>query len=175
MTEENEYGPAANASVTASVIADTPVIRIRATAPIDDDARVAAEQTAERLTTEVNEGISSRTDGLAEDIAELTRDLAELTVQADSLEAESDVDELVRVQTDVRLAELRLDALSNAYREALTTEVNPSTQLSLIQPAQRVTETVPRPVLVGALAGALAGGLATLGLLALRARRPTQE
>lgn len=175
VTEEDGVDLPFDVTVTASVIADTPVVRIQATAPVEDNAKRAAQQVAENLVTEVNEGSTSRTTGLADAIADLSRRLSELNIQADALEAAGDTDELVRVQTDIRLAELELDALSTAYREALTTEVNPATQLSIIQSAYRVTETAPRPVLVGALAGALVGGLATLGLFTLRARRPPTQ
>lgn len=175
VTEADGAEVSPEVSITASVIADSPVIRVQASAPVEEDARTAVEQATENLITEANEGVPARSADLSAEIADRTRELAELTLQSEELEEveDPDRDELVRVQTEVRLTELRLSALSEAYLEAQTASLNPATQLSAMEPAYQVTETVPRPVLVGGVAGAMLGAFAVFGWFTLRARRPS--
>ncbi|MFK5582847.1 hypothetical protein [Serinicoccus sp. LYQ131] len=175
VTEEEGADLSPDVTVTASVIADSPVIRILATSSVEADAERAAEQTAENLIAEVNEGTTGRVADLSQEIVDLSREIDDLNLSVDELDAQDDREQLLGLNTEVRLAELELAALSDAYREAQAEALNPATQLSLVQPSYPVTETVPRPTLVGAVAGALISGLAILGWITLRTRQPTAE
>lgn len=168
---EDPTTDSSQAIVSATMIPETPVIRIQATAPSAEEAESVAQQTTDDLLTEVNDPSVANHVSLGADIAELTSELADLGVQLEALDDDAG-EEAVRLETAIRLAELRLDALSTSYRDAYSVELAPTTQLTLVQPAQAVTETVPQPVLVGGVAGALLGGLITLTWFSLRARSP---
>lgn len=173
ITEVDGAGHAAELS--ASVIAETPVLRIEAVAPRAEDAKAAAEQAAANLMTKVNEGRSADFARLSDAVAQASNDLAELQGAEARLPENASASERARVAADIRLAELRLTAASDVYRNAQVADLNPTLQLSVIQEAFPVTETLPRPLLVGALAGGALGGLLCLVLFTLQAKRPSEE
>lgn len=155
-------------TVSASVVAETPVIRIQAAAPSEAAAVAAAQRVTDDLLEVVNEGVATRSADLAADIEEVNRRLLSLRTQAETLQGEEATDETINVDTEVRLAELELSALSTAYEEAYAAQINPATGLTQVESAHLVYENVPRPVLTGAVAGAVIGALLTLAWFAQR-------
>lgn len=163
----------AEASISASVIAGTPVIRIQASASTDDASRKAVEQASIHLMTQVNAGGSENLERLRTAVVEASEEVAELKAARAALKAGASADRRVQAETRVRLAELRLVAASEAYRSAQLSNLNATTQLAVIQPAYSVTESLPKPILAGAIGGGVLGGLLSLAWFSLRAKRPT--
>lgn len=168
VTEADRASLPGDARVSASVVAETPVIRVQATAGTPETALSAVTSATEELISEVNEGGAERATDLAEQIGEVNSSLAALRQEADKLSEQSE--EWVDVDTQIRLADLRIAALSRAYEDAYADQVSPATALTLIEDPHPVDETVPQSALVGAVAGGVLGGLLALAWLMLRRR-----
>ncbi len=153
----------------ATAVPETPLLRIEATADSAEAAMNGAQEAAEQLIERVNASAQrDQTDELQTQYLQASGNVAELKARVETLSTEGSTEEsAVQLNSDLRLAELRVEALGEAYRQAYTTDVAPATDLRQVQEARTVTQTLPQPLLFGVLAGGLLGSLGVLVVASL--------
>lgn len=148
----------------ASPIPDSAVVRVRTEATDEAAAIAGADAVAEALVKAADEARARNTgDAIAEQYLAARNDLdaARAAVEEGPIEK----------AYEAELAQTRVDALQQAYRERMTAMANNATALAVTQKAKIVSSSLPRAGALGALVGgasvALIGGLVYL----VRARR----
>lgn len=160
---EGGLSTSTDAQVEASAVPGTPVVRIVATAATQEQATAAAQEASRLLVERVGEAGAERTGQLEEEFRDTSQTVATLRSGAEGGTPEQ--------TAELRLAELRLEALGNSYRDAYSAEVAPATDLQVVQDAMPVTVGLQQPVLLGALAGAMLAGLVLVARAALQHTR----
>lgn len=141
-------------TVDASPIPDSGIVRVVAQADDEATAISAADTAAEALIAAADTAQSkSGGDAVAEEYLVARRDLFEK--QAKARAATATAQDVFAVD----LAQARVDAMAQAYREQVISASNNATGLAVTQKAQPVSSTTPRAGALGALAG---GALAVL-------------
>ncbi len=156
-------------SIEATPIPDSAIIRLQATAATTEAAVAGATKAAEALIdaagrADLEQGMRGAAErysaarlAVAEKESQLAR--AKRDAQNDPGDREAK-DAFDRAQVALDLARLDVESLSQAYREAVTTDANGSSGLTVVQKAAITTSGSARSVQMGAVAG---GVLCLLG------------
>ncbi|MDO5699041.1 MAG: hypothetical protein Q4G51_13815 [Dermatophilus congolensis] len=152
-------------AVDASPIPDSAIVRVRAEATDEGAAIAAADAAAQALVAAADEARARNTsDSIAEGYLEARADLDR--ARATQTRAETPANAY-----QVELAQTRVDALQQAYRERVVATANNATALAVTQKGEIVSSSLPRAGALGGLVGAAAVAF-VLGLVFLvRLRR----
>lgn len=162
------------ASVSASPIPDSSVIRVEAQGSTREDAVEAANTSAAALIAVVSEvrGPDSTFERVRAEYVEAQQELYEAQGMVEALAALSDnavvgsaeADDLTRqlavATADASAAELRAAALGSAYQERIRATVSTSSSIEVLQGAVVTQSTVSQNALLGGFVAAALVGLA---------------
>ena len=149
----------------ASPIPDSAVVRVRAGATDEGAAIAGADAVAQALVTAANEARARNTpDAIGEQYLTARRALDEARAGATAQATPENA-------YQVELAQARVDALQQSYRERVMATANNATGLAVTQKAEIVSTSLPRAGALGALVGGAAVVLAVGAAYLIRARR----
>lgn len=163
--------------VQATVIPNTPVVRLSAEADTIEAAVAGADRAADSLVAQVadnspaNRAVELEAEFKASTTAaqEARREVERATSAAAGGRSGGE-ERLLAARTEQQLADAKVEALRTAYQNTLTASKTPTTGLTKIQPAAPVESQLAQPALLGAVAG---GTIAVLGLLVWSMLRPS--
>lgn len=157
-----------DAEVSASPVPESAVVRVQAEADDADTAVAAANAAAQALVTSVQGVTGPETDEAQVTAWQEAR--ARLREAQSAAAAQTSAAGAARAQDIVALRELEVEALAQAYREAVRASASGSASLAVTQAAAVTTTSTPRAGVLGAFAGAALAALLLGALHLLRSR-----
>ncbi len=154
---------AASEDASASPIPDSAIIRVRATAPTQDEAVAKADAAATQLIATANRARNQEEDDAASQ-AYLQAQQQLRAAQTRATAAASRPASVRGAAADqVALAQVRVDAAAESLRDDLRASLSNSAGVTVVHGAQPIEAGLPRPLLLGGFAGGAGAALLLAG------------